>query len=152
MIINIIGKEKERSMRILTQNDQGCLQLLKKKKRYLEISGESRHLKEWKMTQLIPLAKFVKQHMLSFTRELLFLEFQSLPVPVGNDWKRSLWNGQAPRIGDSGTSLRWSTLINLRYQSKKRVDRWREEKQARKDAPQRTIFKVIWWTTVEKNI
>lgn len=37
MIINIIGKEKERSMRILTQNDQGCLQLLKKKKK--KISG-----------------------------------------------------------------------------------------------------------------
>lgn len=48
-------------MWVLAQNDERCLQLLKK--RNLESSGEIRHLKGWGMTQLIPVAKFVKQHM-----------------------------------------------------------------------------------------
>lgn len=69
-------------MWILAQNDEECLQLLKKN---LESSREIRQLKGWKMTQLMPVAKSVKQHMLPSRREMPLLETPSLSVPGGND-------------------------------------------------------------------
>lgn len=70
-------------MWILAQNDEECLQLFKKKN--LESSREIRQLKGWKMTQLMPVAKSVKQHMLPSRREMPLLETLTLSVPVGND-------------------------------------------------------------------
>ena len=114
-----------------------------KKKRHLETSGESRHLKGWGMTQLIPVAKFVKQPMLPSTRELLLLEFWPLSVPVRDVWRRQFM--RRPSTQDwvfSGTNPRWSTFSNLRYWStaeRSEMKRRREQERMLKSVKGRNV-------------
>lgn len=59
---------------------------VRKKKKKLESSRETRQLKGWKMTLLMPVANFVKQHML----------------PSTSAWKRVVTFGNAESLCASG--------------------------------------------------